>query len=284
MKDTESEEKMSSISADYERFLIANFPDEYRRITVKDVKEDVVQAIKSRLDDEYAIWCQIPEWIKNEYRDDLPDEVLHGNKSVRDFIDEEEKANANIVNTENDNKLTDFGVSLIALGYAAETVAMLAESRSKREALLKNAGDDGLSDEEFEEWLATRDKDCKVISKDWKENQKEKYFMHVVKEMSRTKKRKQRADSPSETIAYEMKETSLERYFRKFAKELENEEFRRKVIDYLRLAPQQAALRHLDKDVLDKFIDVLGSHGVKVNLTNPSPIPVKLNSLRLENK
>ena len=258
---------MSSISADYERFLYANFPDEYRRITVKDVKEDVIQAIKSRLDDEYAIWCQIPEWIKNEYRDNLPDEVLNGNVAVKNFILKEEKEASVIDNKKeevDDNSLTDYGLRLLALGYAAESVALLTQNRAERERLLRKANGRRLEGEDLRRWFATKESDCKIILKDWKENQQEKYFMRVVKEMSRTKGKKERANSENERIALEMKEASLNREFRRLAKQLENEEFRRKVINYLRLETQQAGLRHLDSEVLDKVIGVFAEHGIKI--------------------
>lgn len=259
---------MSSISADYERFLYANFPDEYRRITVKDVKEDVIQAIKSRLDDEYAIWCQIPEWIKNEYRDNLPDEVLNGNITVKDFvIKKENETGINAENKkkeENDNKLTDYGLYLLALGYAAQSVVLLTQNRAERDRLLREANGKHLEGEALRKWIATRESDCKIILKDWKENQQEKYFMRVVKELSRTKKKKERATRENDIIALEMKEASLNREFRRLAKQLENEEFRRKVINYLRLETQQAALRHLDSEVLDKVIGVFAEHGIKI--------------------
>ena len=255
---------MSKISADYERFLLANYPDEYRRITVKDVKEDVVQAIKSRLDDEYAIWCQVPEWIKNEYRDNLPDEVLNGNKAVKDFVLEKENNGKEVDNSIDVSGLTDLGVSLLAAGYAASSIALLTKNRSERSRILEEAAGRPLTEKERKKWLETRLGDCKVVAKDWKTNQPEKYLLHIIKEMSRNKMRKERAEGQAQITKYEMKEISLEREFKQFAKMLEDEKFRRNLINYMRLRPQQAALGHLDSEVLDRVIGMFDKYGIKI--------------------
>ena len=63
--------EMASVSSDFERFLKANFPDDYRKVTDPDVKDDVLNAILSRREEDYKVWCRIPEWIKNEYADNL---------------------------------------------------------------------------------------------------------------------------------------------------------------------------------------------------------------------
>ena len=182
---------MSKISSDFVRFMIANFPDDYRRATASDVKEDVVNAIYSKLEDEYKKWCRVPEWIKAEYRDDLPDEVLNGSKSVREFIKEEEMENQK--EQERIQETTDFGVSLLAAGYATESVSLILKNRSERDRLLEESCNCNMTKEMKEElrkkWRETRERDKQVILKDWKENQPEKYLLHLAKEISRTKRR-----------------------------------------------------------------------------------------------
>ena len=80
---------MSVNSSDFERFLYANYPDDYRRATASNVPEDVLTAIVSRHSAHYDIWRRIPEWVKNRYQDRLPRELLNGNEQVKEFIKRE---------------------------------------------------------------------------------------------------------------------------------------------------------------------------------------------------
>ena len=254
--------EMASVSSDFERFLKANFPDDYRKVIDPDVKEDVINAIMSRRADDYKIWCKIPEWIKNEYADNLPDEVLNGNKTVIQFINEEEKHNK--IQEEENKKLMNYSVSLLAAGYAVETVSMMAQNRSLREELLLLAGVGPLTPEMKEKWRATRESDRHLILKDWKENQPEKYFMHVVKEMHRANRRKERADTPALMAAADMRLSSLEREFKEISERIKDENVRTRLMEYLREPSQQAALGRLRGDVLDKVTETLGNVGVRV--------------------
>ena len=161
---------MSKVSDDFVRFLKINFPDDYRKVTVDDVKDDVVNSILLKYEKKYRIWLSIPEWIKNEYRDDLPDDVLNGNTTVREFINEEEEKK---LDREQENeKLGSFGLSLVALGYTVECAKTLAENREKRRALMCKGC--ALTDEEKEIIRQTREVDKEAILRDWKGNQNEK--------------------------------------------------------------------------------------------------------------
>ncbi len=77
---------MAVSSGDFERFLYANYPDDYRRATAADVPEDVLTAIVSRHSAHYAVWKNIPEWVKNRYLYILPRVFLNGNALVNYFV------------------------------------------------------------------------------------------------------------------------------------------------------------------------------------------------------
>ena len=62
---------MASKSSDFNRFLEANYPDDWLRFSQPDVKDDVVFSIISRYEKKYEIWKRIPEWIKSFYADIL---------------------------------------------------------------------------------------------------------------------------------------------------------------------------------------------------------------------
>ena len=129
---------MADCSNDFKRFLYANYPDDYRRATAENAPDDVVTTILSRHENHYKIWRDIPEWIKSRYRDIIPTEVLNGNENVRGFVEEEEqKLNQEEKET---RELMDYTVTLLALGYAAETAAIMAANLEQRMLLLKEAG------------------------------------------------------------------------------------------------------------------------------------------------
>ncbi len=253
---------MAKISSDFERFLKANFPDEFLRITADGVKDDVVETILRRREDDYRIWCNIPEWIKNEYRDNLPDEVLNGNVSVRQFVQNEEDE---LKRKEKETKeLMDYSVSLIAAGYMASSVNQLVKNREERLALMREAKANPNDKTILEKIIELREKDSKIIAKDWKENQSEKYFMHLARELSRAKKREKRATSPSMKAAAEMKMSSLEREFKGMGDMLEDENFRSKLVEHLRSRQEQAALYRMDKDVFKMLQGMLKDKGIKI--------------------
>lgn len=251
---------MGKSSSDFERFLYANYPDDYRRATVENVPDDVLTAILSRHARHYQIWCEIPEWIKNVYRDKLPTEVLNGNETVKSFVQKEQTNKKE--NEDETRRLIDYGVTLLALGYASETVATLLENRQIREQLLKQAGTQPLTGALFEKWIQTRESDMQAIEKDWQENSPEKYIFHLVKEISKREKKLGKEGADVATLSAES--SALEQQLQDFMGNMSDKESKRKMIDYLRQAPQQAALRHLQPKSMSLFTSLLEDKGLKL--------------------
>lgn len=254
---------MASSASDFERFLYANYPDDYRRATAPDVADDVLTAILARHNSHYKVWKDIPEWIKNEYGDRLPSEVLNGNVTPRQFVNKEldkasgkEETSANLM----DFGLIDFTVTLLAAGYAQENAIARAKNRATRKQIMADANGQELTDEQKAKWFETRLSDTKIVKNDWKYNQTEKYLLHIAKEMSREYKRAQREGrEPSKDII-----AGLTEKLNHYATGLETTEDKRKLVDYLRQEPQQAALKHLEASVLDLFGDKLKEQGIVI--------------------
>ncbi len=241
---------MSVNSSDFERFLYANYPDDYRRATASNVPEDVLTAIVSRHSAHYDIWRRIPEWVKNRYQDRLPRELLNGNEQVKEFIKKEEQLSKK--EEKETIELLDFSVTMLALGYSAETVKAMAENRVLREKLLKAAQGGDLSEEQKLQWRLSRENDRSAIARDWQENQPEKYLFHLIKQMNRSQKRGERTDS--QVMA------ELAQMLPMFGDKAN----RTKLVEYLRQKPQQAALGHLSPEVLGKFSGVLKEYGINI--------------------
>lgn len=241
---------MAVSSSDFERFLYANYPDDYRRATADNVPDDVLTAIVSRHSAHYDVWKNIPEWVKNRYHDILPRDVLNGNSQVKDFVLKEENS---VKEEERETaEVLDFSITMLALGYSAENVRALFENRMLREQLAQAAKDDKLTPEQLEQWLFSRVKDKEIITWDWQTNQPEKYLFHLIKEMNRSERRGETIDP--------LKEKELAQLLPMFA----DKEKRNKLVDYLRQKPQQAALGHLSPEILGKFSGVLKECGINI--------------------
>lgn len=251
---------MGKSSSDFERFLYANYPDDYRRATVADVPDDVITAILSKHSRHYEIWTQIPEWIKSAYHDRLPAELLNGNVQVRTFIESEQNKQSQ---SEKENKeLLDYGVTLLALGYTSETVSVILGNRAERNRILQEAGGAPLSGELLERWLATRESDKQAITKDWQENSPEKYVFHLIKEFSRTEKKVGQGQADEASLTAQRQE--LEQQLQGLFTTLTDKNSKQKIIDYLRQQPQQAALKHLQPEAMSVLTNVLHTNGIKL--------------------
>lgn len=254
---------MANSMSDFERFLYANYPDDYRRATADDVPDDVINAILSKHEKHYQIWRRIPEWIKDEYRDIIPTEVLNGNETVRDFVEEEHQKLAN--EEKETQQLLNYSVSLLALGYAAETVAVMVENRRQREALLAAAHGGPLSDEQMKLWLQTRESDQKAIRKDWQENHTEKFIVHLFKEIDREKRRMARN---GESIDATLKISRMENEAAQLLAQFSDMDKKKAMVEYLRGQPQQVALKRMNPEVRQRFVDMLRKNGIAVEDKN----------------
>ena len=257
---------MADFSEDFLRFLKANFPDDYLRATSADLPDDVKQSIMSRQEGHYKVWSHIPEWIKNEYADRLPREVLYGNVAVKEFVEKEEDR---FLEQEEETKaLMKYSASMLALGYAVETASVLAENHVKRLELMKQAQGGKLSETALAEWLKTRESDENAILTDWKTHQREKYLVHLLKEINRNDKRMQKAETENGKAVFGMKKSALDRELRGLINECSSKNDKEKLINYLRGKSQQGAMRHISPEILAEFGDLLNSQGIKIKLSS----------------
>ena len=265
---------MKRIPDDFLYFLQKNFPTAFNRANAEDVSESTINSLISTYGHRFEIYKQIPDWIKNKYGDKIPQEVLNGTVPVWDYVEKErEKYKTEQKETEN---LIGFSVSMLALGYTAETVTTLAKDRAERERLLAEAGEMGLTPEQFAKWLATRERDIKAITKDWQDNQPEKYLLHVAKSISRAKKQMAKDTTNEEDKALLAKKIKkLEQELKKLSSGLDNRGVKQNIVDYLRAQPQQAALRHLEPETLSLLTGLMAKQGIKIEAVKGS----KMNSL-----
>ena len=260
---------MATISQDFLRFLYANYPDDYRRASVDDVPEDVITAIMSKHARHYTIWKEIPEWIKNRYADRLPSDVLNGNETPQDLINQEVEKQA-----KEDEAMYDAAVGftavMLAAGYASSTIELLQANKDLRAQLLAKANGEKrkLTDEEFAKWLETRPQDVEAILDDWAKGQPEKYLFHLIKSINRERRRQEGGQVGFDMAASDQKIDELRKKLRKHLSSLDSRAAKQKMVDYLSERHQQNAMRFLLPDVLEEMIAVMRKQGIKIEPIN----------------
>lgn len=272
---------MAGFPDDFLRFLQVNFPDAYRRASVPDVSEETVTSIMSTYGHRFQIWKEIPDWIKGSHGDRVPPEVLNGNFTVHDYV-EYEKAK-NIEKEKQTEDLLSFSVSMLALGYATETVAALTENYAEREKLLAEAGGDRdhprLTPEQHKRWLESRRKDFEAIRNDWEKNQPEKHILRLAKELSRAKKGLARLENEEAKERLAKRVATLEKQLHEASERLNSRGSRQNMVDYLRVRSQQAALRHMHPEVLHLLTEAMERQRIRIEPAKGNKAYEKVRSL-----
>ena len=176
--------------------------------------------------------------------------------------EEEQKLNQEEKET---RELMDYTVTLLALGYAAETAAIMAANREQRMLLLKEAGGRPLNAEQAAKWRELRESDRKAIEADWKNSQTEKYILHLAKCIDRERRRMLRSGTETEKAAAGMKLSGMENELRRMTAKLADKNVQKRMADYLRQQPQQAALRHLSPETMKQFGELLKKQGINIS-------------------
>ena len=258
---------MGKITSDFERFLYANYPDDYRRATAEDVADDVITAILSKHHFHYDVWKDIPEWIRAEYRDDIPVEVLNGNIRVEAFIyeeydkltyDERDKAKEEEERQAREEAfVANLSIAFLAAGYTAGAVSRLAENHRERNELIKQMAIHGRTPELVAAYFATRESDIRTISDEYDRNEKlvHKKVLHLAKKLNRMKRCKDGHDEEE----YKKAEEKLKRVM---AYVSSNPEAREKLEKHLDDPVARSALRHLVPEVKDMFSSLMDKAGL----------------------
>ena len=256
---------MARFSTKFLRFLEVNNPAAFKLIPKgQDVPDELYNQIIAANDSRYKLWLSIPQWIKDRCRDKIPDEVASGRMSVEAYVKKQEEE---VKKEQKDiQDAVSVGVSALAVGYAAETAATLAENSALRESLLASANGEKLTPEQLLLWLESRKKDIDAIRTDWKEHHPERYLLHLAKKLSRTQKRLARAQTPEEKSVLEAEVISLKEKFNNYTASLGTIDTATKqnTLNFLSRLPQQAALRHMDKDTLNLFTEAMQKQGIKI--------------------
>ncbi|MBR5599426.1 MAG: hypothetical protein IKW39_05235 [Alphaproteobacteria bacterium] len=261
---------MGDKSSDFNRFLKINYPDEWRRFSAPDVKDDVINSILMRFEKKYEIWKRIPEWIKDFYGDLLPKELLNGNEPYNRFIEDIEKRVIGELSYDRD-KLNDTIYRVVMEddqarlkvshymengGYKFETSCNIVYKFMEQKRIIE---DDSLSDEEkrilhTKIWGEVRN----LIEEDWKENQVCKYVNHMAKEYDRAlvRSRKAKLDGNDRKVLEEkIKAFKSKKQFEAYLEKIDDVELKssyRQVMDAI--VEKHRKMDEDEKMPADKFV------------------------------
>lgn len=184
---------MSKITSDFETFLSANYPNDYKKITGSNVEESLITTILSRYESKYFIWKQIPDWVKTLFHNEIPHEVFVGHEPYTNFVtfltthhNDYIRLNDIVFSTALTNEdSVAFCCDMADKGYSIESAILLSDNRNTRKELLEK----GLQNTEEGKsiWFETRQKDIEIVKDSFKDEQLEKYALNILIKQENTK-------------------------------------------------------------------------------------------------
>ena len=254
---------MADISSEFVLFLEKNYPDDFRRATVSDVKDEVINSIISRRSSSFNIWQKIPQWVKNGCGDRIPKEVLNGSKSIKVFVSEIKTQHRE--RTQKVQKTVSTGLEFLALGYAVETASKLAKNKDIRAQMLEYERNGGVMTPEMRlRRMDLFEEDRRLLMQEGRENQPEKYILLVAERLRRVQKKLETVTDARRKAELEMKKAGFEREVLEMKDRIIAGNRQGFLVDYLRTDFAQRRLNGFSGDVLTMFTGVLTDMGVKI--------------------
>ncbi len=248
---------MISRSVEFERFLEANYPSAYLKISSKDVKDDVYFTIYSEFEARFRKWQSIPEWIKDFYKDTLPAEILSGNITVDDFIENLEyvyfrSPDGDLTKIRSNNyrnvvyieeKLRDVYNEKVALGYSRFHAKKLAENAHIRSCMCALCRP--LTKEERACWRATRKSDRHIVKQHFKTVAPEKMVFHSIKKYDMYVRKMQEEQDAKKKIEYFINAAKCKYEIFKYLPKVKNENVKRGLLRMFIIAKKQLGYRRM---------------------------------------
>lgn len=248
---------MISKSDDFERFLEAHYPDAYLRITSDNVKEDVYRTIFSEYESRFNKWKNVPQWIRDLYRDTLPVEILNGNIPVDDFVENIKCTYSPISSIElagfdrNDyNNLLyvenrDFD-DKTARGYSAEHVRKLLENKHIRDCMCKLCRP--LTAEERKIWRESRKRDRHIITESFKKDQPHKMVYHSIKQYDACIRQMRKEKSAKKKMEYFIRAAKHKYEILKYLPRIENKILKRGLMRMYIVAKKELGFKRMKEE------------------------------------
>ena len=251
---------MISKSVDFERFLEVCYPDAYLRISSENVKDDVYSAIFSEYEIRFKKWQAVPQWIKDFYKDVLPSDVMNGNITIDDFIENVEyvclispdrdfsKIRANnfrdVVYIEESQR--DEYQEKVELGYSSEHARKLIENKHTRDCLCHLCRP--LTTEERKIWRKSRKNDRHIILESYKKDQPHKMVYHSIRQYDMCIRKMREEKSAKKKIEYLLKATKHKYEIMKYLPKVENKKLKRVLMRMYIVAKKELGFKKMREE------------------------------------
>ncbi|MBQ8750042.1 MAG: hypothetical protein IJZ30_00190 [Alphaproteobacteria bacterium] len=226
--------------SDFDRFLEANFPEDYMKIKGEGVAEDVVTSIYSKHERHYHVWKIVPEWIKSFYGDTLPDEVFGGQEPWDRFVEYTEqkvlrdipydvfKVNQIVYSTVmTSNENMKYCAETLEKGYSFEASLNLTYKHDELNKIFESG--EYKTEEGRKKIRKIRSDSKNIIEQDWKEVQPHKYVFHEIKEYDRIKRRREKTDSLLDKLKLTIEACKARRQVNIYMEKVKDEELKTKL-------------------------------------------------------
>ena len=204
---------MTEVGTEFIEYLKAHDPEAFSQVSSDSATEALVNSIVAKHKDTFDIWKKTPEWLRDKYANKIPDEVLdlvkQGVKLTPENITDLQTSYANNyvqpkpadlgVNFDLNTDIVFAAADIATMksiadtigkkGYSEKAASQLATLRQIRlhlhEQLQKASGEQRR--QLCNDWRKTRMHDIKTIKKDWAQQQPERLFVHILKDLDRGK-------------------------------------------------------------------------------------------------
>lgn len=204
---------MVDVGTEFIEYLKANDPESFSKVSSDSVTDALVNSIVAKHKETFDIWKKTPEWLRDKYTNKIPGEVLNlvkqGVKLTPENITDLQTSYANNyvqpkpadfdVNVDLDTDIVFAAADIAAMksiadaigkkGYSEKAASQLATLRQIRLHLHKQLQQASSEQRKKlrEDWRKTRMHDIKTIKKDWAQQQPERLFVHILKDLDRGK-------------------------------------------------------------------------------------------------
>ena len=221
---------MADTGNEFLRFLKANHPDDYSKLSSDSVSDSLVNAVFTKHQSHFENWQKVPEWIRNKYADRVPSDILQAASTDPNLTDAEIRnleagrygGSYSVKPDDLNFKPEDFGAIMANAhiiadkGYSAEAASSLAYAKQIRQKLKTDPSLKLPQDQRKQLWRETRENDRKTIKKDWCENQSEKMAVHILKQLNRGHMDMETALPQLDMMIKNIKEKNLEDSFKAY--------------------------------------------------------------------
>ena len=234
---------MADTGSDFLTFLKANYPEDYNKLSTDNVADSLINAVISKHKSHFELWKKVPERIRDEYLGKVPHDIIEAAKTDNNLtlaecreIEAERHDISSIPSPASiydnpiikgivlsevaKNRIAEKTHHMCNNGCSHKNAVILAMTNEMQKELLKKFDSGEITKTEKNvAWQETRYTQQKSLKEEYFDNQPERGFINILKNVNRGKIDKETATPKLEILMVAIKsfgrEKELEEYLKK---------------------------------------------------------------------